>query len=157
MPHSGFSWALMLFAIVALLVGIWAWSARGSAQPANAAVRTVLLTDATAPAGKGKSLHVESTLFVTRARTWTAYWSYYCLIPGIITQWHTTLWLVRVRGNRTGPPRLLYSARSSNGPVSYTEFFRESGPGTFRFIVDTTRHCVWSLRAPPVANRATTS
>ena len=150
-------WLLPALAIIALLAGLRAWSADTTMQPTGAAVRSVLLTDATAPLVKGPNVRAESGIFVTRASTWTAYWSYYCLIPGVVNRWHVKLWLVGVHGSQTTVRRLLYSADSSSGPVSYTEFLREPGPGSFRFIVDTTPHCVWSVRAPPVTNRSADS
>jgi hypothetical protein len=155
--RPGVTWLLAISTGAALLIGIWAWSAKGASQPATAAVRSVLLTDAMAPVGKGRDVRAESTAFVTHARTWTAYWSYFCLIPGMVREWHTRLWLIRLQGGSAVSRRLLYSASSSNGPVSYTQFFREPGPGTFRFVVETTRHCVWSVRAPPVAGHGMAS
>ncbi len=150
-------WLLPALAVAALLFGIWAWNLDGRAQPANAAIHSILLTDATAPFPRGASVRVESDTFVTHARVWTAYWSYYCLIPGMVTRWHTRLWLVRLHSGKEQSRRLLYGANSRNGPVSYTQILREPGPGSFRFIVDTTPHCVWSLRAPPVTNHSMAS
>jgi hypothetical protein len=154
---AAFRWLLPALAVVAIMSGLWAWSLDGRAQPAGLAVHPILLTESMDAVRSGSDMRAESAIFVTQARTWTAYWSYYCLVPGEISRWHARLWLVRVVAGREQTPRLLYGAGSGHGPVSYTQILREPGPGAFRFIVTITAHCVWSLRAPPVTDRTVAS
>jgi hypothetical protein len=158
MPRAiGYRWVPPVIAVVAIVSGFWAWSLEGRAQPAALAVHPVLLTDSMAATTRGSNVRAESQIFVTHARTWTAYWSYYCLIRGEVSRWHARLSLVRVVAGKAHEPQLLYSARSGHGPISFTEILREAGPGAFRFIVNTTAHCVWSVRAPPVTDHTAAS